>query len=208
MASARDKHLELTAARGRAFEDLFGDKSVSVHFYHEFGADTDERFFIDVFLYSIDTWIGPVVVAVTNGMSDYRMVDDQRWSRREILQYFRECTKDHASRLQSMAWLPLFDGFFLDSHHSVAWPFPAVEGTPWNNAFFLEPLIRSHREFRFEVDGMKRHFYGTYRFRTRNVHSRTSMAQTLSSKRWMRLKCRGSSTSRTDRCSWSSCIFL
>jgi hypothetical protein len=44
-----------------------------------------------------------------------------------------------------MAWLPLFDGFYLDSHLSVAWEHPAVPGTPWKNAFFLLPLIRSHR---------------------------------------------------------------
>ena len=52
-----------------------------------------------------------------------------------------------------MAWLPLFDGFSLDTGHSVAWPHPAVEGTPWTNAFFIEPVVRSHREFSAELDG-------------------------------------------------------
>ena len=33
-----------------------------------------------------------------------------------------------------MAWLPLHDGFLLDSHHTIAWQWPAVEGTPWKNA--------------------------------------------------------------------------
>jgi hypothetical protein len=95
-------------------------------------------------------------VAVTNGMSDQRMVDPddrQCWSRRELIQYFPKCTKGHARRLHNMAWLPLFDGFLLDSYHSVAWEYAAVEGTPWKHAFFLAPLIKSHREFVCDVEG-------------------------------------------------------
>jgi hypothetical protein len=75
------------------------------------------------------------------------------WKRRELIQYLPKCTEDHARRLHDMAWLPLFDGFYLDSHHSVAWPQPAVAGTLWKNAFFLLPLIKAHREFVFEVEG-------------------------------------------------------
>ena len=32
-------------------------------------------------------------------------------------------------------------------------PHPAVAGTPWKNAFFLLPLIRSHREVAFKIEG-------------------------------------------------------
>ena len=79
--------------------------------------------------------------------------DPGKWARRELVQYLRECTPGHARRLRDMAWLPLFDGFLLDSHHSVAWPYPAVEGTPWKHAFFLEPIVGAHRAFRFAVEG-------------------------------------------------------
>ena len=51
-----------------------------------------------------------------------------------------------------MAWLPLFDSFLLDTCHSLAWEHPAVPGTLWKNAFFLLPLIKSHREFVCEVE--------------------------------------------------------
>lgn len=51
-----------------------------------------------------------------------------------------------------MAWLPLCDEFLLDSHQTIAWEWPAVDGTPWN-AFFLAPLLRSHREFMVEIEG-------------------------------------------------------
>ena len=88
--------------------------------------------------------------------SDQRMVDPDYpadWHRRELIQYFPKCTEGHARRLHDMAWLPLFDGFYLDSHHSIAWEHPAISGTPWKNAFFLQPLIRSHREFVFDLEG-------------------------------------------------------
>jgi hypothetical protein len=75
-----------------------------------------------------------------------------------LIQYVAKCTEGHARRLHDMEWLPLLDDFYLDSHHSVAWEHPAVARTPWKNAFlwknafFLLPLIRSHREFIFEVE--------------------------------------------------------
>lgn len=71
---------------------------------------------------------------------------------------FPKCTEGHARRLNDMAWLPLFDGFYLDSHHKVAWPHPAVAGTPWKNAFSLLPLTRSHQEFVLEVEGDRASF--------------------------------------------------
>ncbi len=73
--------------------------------------------------------------------------------RREIIQYFRDCTPAHAKRLRDMAWLPLFDNFVLDSHHSIAWDGAAVEGTPWKDALFLEPIIKPHQRFSMKVEG-------------------------------------------------------
>jgi hypothetical protein len=48
-----------------------------------------------------------------------------------------------------------FDGFYPDSRHSVAWPHHAAAGTPWKNAFFLSPPVKSHRGYVFEVEGDK-----------------------------------------------------
>lgn len=149
------KHQALTAIRAAAYEELFGCKPSAV-FPPSALKDPDERFFIDVFVYPQQTQRGDIEVAVTNGMSDQRMADADyaiEWHRRELIQYFPKCTEGHARRLHDMAWLPLFDGFHLDSHHSVAWEYPAIAGTPWTNAFFLVPLIKSHRDFVFEVEG-------------------------------------------------------
>jgi hypothetical protein len=148
------KHRELTARRAQDFIGLFGTKPTAVFSSLQLGSD--EHFLIDVFAFPLESPSGPVVAAVTNGLSDFRMTDTDEpgaWSRRELIQYLRQCTGGHARRLRDMAWLALFDGFLLDAHHSLAWPHAAVEGTPWKNAFFLEPILRSHREFAFEVEG-------------------------------------------------------
>jgi hypothetical protein len=151
-------HRTLTAIRAPAFEKLFGDEPIDVFPSHTLKGESDGPYFIDVLVYSIDVEgeNGPVVAAVTNGMSDQRMAEGnhpEQPRRRELIQYLRECTLGHAQRLRDMAWLPLFDGFLLDSHHTVAWEWPAVESTPWKNAFFCLPLIRQHREFSVEVEG-------------------------------------------------------
>jgi hypothetical protein len=159
-----EKHKALTAVRAKAYGELFGCKPSAVFPPHALFKKPDERFVIDILVYTLETELGDIDVAVTNGMSDQRMADPghpHEWRRRELIQYFPNCTEGHARRLHDMAWLPLFDGFYLDSHHSVAWVHPAVEGTPWKNAFFLLPLIRSHREFVFEVEGDKARLFGT-----------------------------------------------
>ena len=156
MDPAEAKHRDLTVQRARDFITLFGGKPATVFPYCRFTTSPDDPFLIDVFVFPLETKDGPVAAAVTNGLSDLRMVDSNdsgRWARRELVQYLRDCTEGHARRLRDMAWLPLFDNFLLDSHDSVQWEHPAVVGTPWKNAFFLEPLIKSHREFVFEVDG-------------------------------------------------------
>lgn len=146
-----------TEFRVRTYEDFFG--SASSFYPHTLFSDTNtEKYRIDVFVYTLETKTGEVEVAVTSGMSDHRMApseDPTEFNRRELIQYLPKCTEGHARRLRDMAWLPLHDGFHLDTHHSINWPLPAVSGTPWKNAFFLEPLHSSHREFEFEIDGDK-----------------------------------------------------
>ena len=161
MSQTLDKHRKFTTVRAEAYADLFGGPPSSVFEPRALFQQPDERFVIDVFVYTLETRTGDLEVAVSNGMSDQRMVnpnDPQQWSRRELIQYFPTCTAGHARRLHDMAWLPLFDGFLLDSLHSIAWEYAAVEGTPWKHAFFLEPLINSHRELEFEVEGDKASF--------------------------------------------------
>ena len=74
-----------------------------------------------------------------------------------------------------MAWLPLFDEFYLDCQKSVARGHPAVEGTPWKNAFFLLPPVQSHQEVVCAVEGTKLRYFGTSRFPTKNSPSNTNM---------------------------------
>jgi hypothetical protein len=152
------KHREFTVIRAKAYGELFGDKPVAVFPAYKLKGKSDGSYFIDVFVYSMEMAGDdrPIYAAVTNGMSDQRMAEGDSADqprRRELIQYFRECTQGHAKRLRDMAWLPLFDRFLLDTHHSLAWEWPAVEGTPWKNAFFLLPLPKPHQKFRFEIEG-------------------------------------------------------
>ena len=171
MSDVAGKHEAPTAVRAKAYGELFGCTPSAVFPPHALFKKPDERFLIDILVYTLETESGDIDVAVTNGMSDQRMADPgepHEWKRRELIQYLPKCTEGHARRLHDMAWLPLFDGFYLDSHHSVAWAHPAVAGTPWKNAFFLLPLIRSHREFVFEVEGDRCRSCGTSRSPTRS----------------------------------------
>lgn len=156
MGTPLDEHTALTAVRAKAYAGLFGGTPTAVFPPHALFRKPDERLLIDILVYTLETPSGDIAVAVTNGMSDHRMADPGRphdFKRRELIQYLPKCTEGHARRLHDMAWLPLFDGFHLDACHSLAWAHPAVEGTPWTNAFFLPPLVRSHREFVFEAEG-------------------------------------------------------
>jgi hypothetical protein len=158
MSNALGVHESLTAVREKAYAEAFGSAPTKVFAPHALFKKPDERFVIDIYVYALETPTGDIEAAVTNGMSDQRMADPGRpheWHRRELIQYFPRCTVDHARRLHYMAWLPLFDDFYLDSHHSILWQHAAVDGTPWKNAFFLLPIIRSHREVAFEVEGDK-----------------------------------------------------
>jgi hypothetical protein len=156
-----ERHKALTVQRAKTYGELFGCTPSAVFRPSTLFEKPDEQFLIDIFVYTLEASSGEVDVIVTNGMSDQRMVEPDyppEWHRRELLQYVPKCTESHARRLHDMAWLPLFDGFYLDSHHSVGWEQPAVPGTPWKNAFFLLPFFKSHREFVFEVEGDKASF--------------------------------------------------
>ena len=158
MTPEEARHMEYTGVRAKAYGELFGDKPVAVFPSYKLRGESDGPYLIDVFVYSMNMEGDdrPIHAAVTNGMSDQRMVEgdsSDQPRRRELIQYFRECTGGHAKRLRDMAWLPLFDGFLLDTRHSVAWEWPAVPGSPWKNAFFLLPLPNPHQEFTFGIEG-------------------------------------------------------
>lgn len=150
------KHEELTKIRLAEYTELFGCEPSRIFSNAELTGSATSEFLIDVFVFTLQTGQGDVDVAVTNGMSDQRMVEKgkpDQWARRELIQYLRKCTPGHADRLRDMAWLPLDDQFVLNFKDTIDWPQAAVEGTPWCNAFFLYPLIRSHDEFRMTVEG-------------------------------------------------------
>jgi|GEM_PF-1660100 len=154
VSSAMNEHERLSVPRARAYEQLFGSKPSQVFPYHRFaGADTP--CVIDVFVYPIEVANveGPVLAAVTNGMSDFRMVDNQRKDfvpRRELIQYFRVCKDVYARRLHDCAWLPHVDKFALDMFDTIAWP-DAVEND-LQDAFFLRPIWSPHAAFSLELD--------------------------------------------------------
>jgi suppressor of fused protein SUFU len=158
MTPEEAKHRQLTMVRAQAYAVLFGVKPDTFFPAHQLGGTVGGADCIDVFVYPMEMEgvAGPIYAAVTNEMSDQRMAEgdsQEQPRRRELIQYLRKCTLGHAKRLRDMARLPLHDGFVLDTHHSVAWEWPAVEGTPWENAFFLLPLINPHAEFTFEIEG-------------------------------------------------------
>jgi hypothetical protein len=156
MTESEIRHLKLTKVRDRALSTLFGQKATSVYPVETFTSDP-ESFLIDVVLYPIKVagTPGPVVAAVTNGMSDHPMTDPATGStvRHELIQYFRECDEPHARRLYEMAWLPLFDNFLLEPGDTITWPDPVVPGSPWKNSLFLTPMLASHRSFQARVGG-------------------------------------------------------
>jgi hypothetical protein len=130
-SSPLEKHEALTAVRAGAYVGLFGRTPSAVFPPHALYEKPDEQFLIDILVYTLDAGSGEIDVAVTNGMSDRRMTapdHPHECHRRELIQYFPECTEGHARRLFEMAWLPLFDGFYLDSRHSVAWGTPPSRG--------------------------------------------------------------------------------
>jgi hypothetical protein len=68
-----EKHKALTAVRVKAYGELFGCRPSAVFPPHALSQKPDERFLIDILVYTPETGSGDIDVAVTNGMSDQRM---------------------------------------------------------------------------------------------------------------------------------------
>src|SRR5690349_119415 len=97
-----EKHKALTAVRAKAYEELFGCTPSATFPPHALFKKPDERFPIDILVYTLEKASGDIDVAVTNGMSDQRMTDlgePREWERRELIQYLPKCTESHARRL-------------------------------------------------------------------------------------------------------------
>ena len=141
---------EFAGLRERAYQDLFCGLPVQVMKHDEFlKPPFGGR--IDVHLYELphDPSIGQVHVAITSGMSDYRMsARGQSPVRREIFQYFRECQPLDMVRLHDMAWLPIAQGFCLDFFETLG-PHPSK----WPGALFVPSVVRPHAEFQLKLNG-------------------------------------------------------
>jgi hypothetical protein len=154
-AIAMQVHQRLTVPRAQAYEQLFGTKPAQYFPYYRF-AGPDTPCVIDVFVYplTVENIAEPVLAAVTNGMSDFALVDPDRADlvpRRELIQYFRVCKDSYVQRLHDCAWLPHVDKFALAVHDTISWP-DVVEGE-LQDAFFLRPIWTPHAEFALDVDG-------------------------------------------------------
>jgi hypothetical protein len=68
-------HDKCTAVRAKASADRFGCSPSAVFPPHAVFKQPNERFLIDVFVYTLGTSAGDIDVAVTNGMSDLTMDD-------------------------------------------------------------------------------------------------------------------------------------
>jgi hypothetical protein len=88
MTNPLQKDKECTALRAKAFASLFGGPPASVFPPHALLQRPEERFLIDIFVYTLRAGTRAVEVAVTNGMSDQTMADaddPQGRSRRELI---------------------------------------------------------------------------------------------------------------------------
>lgn len=148
-----EAHQRCTAARAQGYNRIFSAKPIVVYAFHQLkGNQDDGPFLIDVFGYpmQVEGMCKRVLAVVTNGMSDQAMALDQqrpnRPRRRELIQYLTDCPLPHARALRDMAWLPLFDGFLLDTRDTVAWELPAPSNSPLKHSFFLDPIWEAHQQ--------------------------------------------------------------
>jgi hypothetical protein len=68
MSNLLEKHKSLTSVRAKAYEELVGSTPSAVFPLHALFEKPDERFLIDVFVYTLETKSGDIDVAVTNGV--------------------------------------------------------------------------------------------------------------------------------------------
>ena len=139
--------------RARAYRELFGGEPIRF-LPHEVFEKPPFGGRIDVHIYELpyERGEGQVQVAVTSGLSDYRMVrpGDGTPCRREIIQYFRECNGSAVARLHDMAWMPLAARFCLDFFETAG---PHPTSGSWPNALFVPPLVQPHANFKLDLDG-------------------------------------------------------
>ena len=141
---------EFARLRELAYAELFGGQPVHVMKHDEFqkppmGGRVDVR----LYEFKHGQASEDVRVAITSGMSDYRMsARGQAPVRREIFPYFRECRLEDMVRLHDMAWLPLAQGFCLDFFESIG-PHPSK----WPGSLFLRSLVEPHAEFKLTLNG-------------------------------------------------------
>jgi len=144
--------VRFAALRTVAYRELFGTDPIRV-IPHDAFEKPPFGGRIDVHVYELpyQREDGEVQVAITSGMSDYRMIHaaDGAPRRREIVQYFRECQAADVVRLHDMAWLPLASRFCVD-FFETAGPHPS---STWPNSLFVPPLVRPHAEFTLDLDG-------------------------------------------------------
>lgn len=141
--------LEFARLRESAYRELFGSEPIEVVPHEAFqkpmiGGRVDVR----IYELPYERNVGQVQVAVTSGMSDYRMTRDGIPRRREVVQYFREYRLEDVVRLHDMAWLPLAMGFCLDAFETVG-PHPSE----WPGALFLPSLVKEHADFSLTLNG-------------------------------------------------------
>ena len=146
---------QLAARRVEAYRRLFGSEPIQVLTHDQFQKPAFGGR-LDVHLYEMayERETGQVQVAVTSGMSDYLMTDnnsDAPPRRRELIQYFRDCKMLDLVRLHDMAWVPLAQGFALDFFHTVG-SYPSFNSA-WPNALFLPSLVQPHAEFELDLGG-------------------------------------------------------
>lgn len=148
-------HEKLSLLRAAAYRKLFEDGPVRVYPYTDF-TRADDEIRVDVYLYALKDENGrDIVAAVTNGMSDRRMVDPKNpsyYGRREVIQYLAECKPADAHRLHGIAYVALAQGFFLDFQHTLELPWEGAKALRWRNSIFLWSLLNPHREFSLDLE--------------------------------------------------------
>ncbi len=150
---------EFGQRRANAYRELFGGGPIRIipHDLFEkppFGGRVD----VHVYGFRHEGADEQIQVAVTSGMSDYRMIHagDRLPRRRELVQYFRQCRSADAVRLHDLAWLPIAQRFCLDFFETVG-PHPAYEKS-WPNALFIPSLVQLHAAFKLDLGGDEMRF--------------------------------------------------
>jgi hypothetical protein len=145
--------IECARLREAAYRELFEGDPIRVLSHEAFGKpDGGGRIEVRVYELEVEGETERVQVAVTSGLSDYRMgqVEDgvARHYRREVIQYFGCCGAEELNRMHGVAWVALASGFALDFFQTVS-PLPGE----WSGSLFLPSLVTSHAEWTLPIEG-------------------------------------------------------